>query len=139
MCDELSGQNAAIMSMEEVEKRKRRYWDNHFSKALRYNVGKPQLSLVDLGCLEPCAHVLEYGATKYSRDNWKKGMKVSTILDSLLRHIADLQQGKIIDAESQQLIIGHIQCNALFLGNIKNNIDDISINSKDSVNGVNCS
>ena len=107
------------------------------NQALRYNSGKPQLSMVDLKCLEPCARVLEYGAKKYARDNWKKGMDVSKIVDSLLRHIGDLQAGKTIDEESGQLIIGHIQCNALFLGN-PNNTDDLS-KSKDSVNGVNCS
>lgn len=94
-------------------------------QALRYNNGKPKLSMVDLNCLEPCARVLEYGANKYARDNWKKGMNLTSILDSLMRHVADLQAGKTIDEESQQLIIGHIQCNALFLGNpnIVNDID----------------
>ncbi len=45
-----------------------------------------------------------YGASKYNRDNWKKGMPTSKILDSLLRHIADLQAGNIRDEESKQLI-----------------------------------
>lgn len=95
-------------------------------EAMRFNEGKPQYSYVDLKCLEPCARVLEYGATKYERNNWKKGMPVSKILDSLMRHIRDLQDGVYIDEESQQLVIGHIQANALFLGNI-NNTQDIRV------------
>lgn len=92
--------------------------------AERKNDGKPQMSYVDLHCLVPCAQVLEFGATKYSRNNWKKGMKVSKILDSLLRHIGDLQNGRVLDEESKLAIIGHIQCNAMFLGN-NNNEDDM--------------
>jgi hypothetical protein len=95
-------------------------------QALRYNNGKPQMSLLDLDCLTPCVAVMEYGAKKYSRNNWKKGMEVSKIIDSLLRHIADLLAEKTLDEESKCLIVGHIQANAMFLGNMKNNINDIT-------------
>ena len=93
------------------------------SGAERFNNGKPQFSLIDLNCLKDCARVLEFGANKYSRDNWKLGMDQNKIIDSLLRHVADIQAGKKIDDESGLPIIGHIQANALFLGN-PNNIKD---------------
>lgn len=99
--------------------------DDKREYAERKNTGKPQMSYVDMHCLSPCARVLEFGATKYSRNNWKKGMPVTKILDSLMRHIGDLQDGKVIDDESKLAIIGHIQCNAMFLGN-PNNQDDIT-------------
>lgn len=92
-------------------------------KALRYNNGKVKYSMIDLTCLEPCAKVLEFGAKKYARDNWKKGLPLSEVLDSLLRHVAALQRGEFIDPESGLSHIGHIQCNALFLGNPKATID----------------
>lgn len=116
-------------------------------KALRYNEGKPKLSLIDLEALIPCANVLEYGADKYTvyedtggneikgsevgilsetlkvkvdgRDNWKNGLKKTEVLDSLLRHIAALRNGEDIDPESGLSHIGHIQCNAMFLGSDK--------------------
>lgn len=88
--------------------------------ALRYNQGKPQYSLLDLKSLEPCVRVLEFGANKYARDNWKKGMPREQIIDSMMRHLAALIDGEEIDPESGLSHIGHIQCNALFLGN-KNN------------------
>jgi len=94
-------------------------------QAMRANNGKAQYSMLDLGCLKPCVEVLEYGANKYARNNWKKGMPISSILDSLMRHISDLQTGKSVDDESGLSIIGHIQCNALFLAN-PNNTDDMS-------------
>jgi hypothetical protein len=93
--------------------------------ALRYNEGKPQYSYVDLTCLEPCARVLEFGAKKYSRDNWRKGMPTEQLLDSLMRHISALQRGELVDPESGISHIGHIQANAMFLGN-KNNSHDSS-------------
>lgn len=95
------------------------------NKAERKNLGKPQLSLIDLSCLSDCAKVLEFGAKKYSRDNWKKGMDLSSILDSLLRHISLLQSGEYTDLESGLSHIGHIQCNALFLG-CKNNTNNLT-------------
>lgn len=115
--------------------------------ALRYNKGKPKYSLIDLTCLESCAKVLEYGANKYTtrdekgdilqdgRDNWKKGLPVTEIIDSLLRHLGALRSGELIDPESCISHIGHIQCNALFLGN-KNNILDIDVKGTD-IKGTN--
>ena len=89
-------------------------------QAERLNSGKAEYSLLDLKSLEPCVRVLEFGARKYSRDNWKKGMPREKIIDSMMRHLAALIDGEENDPESGLSHIGHIQCNALFLGN-KNN------------------
>lgn len=83
-------------------------------KSLRYNEGKPQWSLVDFKSLEPMVRVMEYGCTKYSRDNWKKGLDTTQILESLSRHLFALMSGEIIDPESEQEHIGHIMANAMF-------------------------
>lgn len=91
--------------------------------ALRYNASKPKYSLLSLKEMEQGVKVLEFGANKYARDNWKKGLKLSEILDSMMRHIAALQSGEWIDPESNLPHIGHIQCNALFLGGKNNTID----------------
>lgn len=88
------------------------------TRADRYNEGKPKYSLVDLQSFEDTARVLEFGAKKYSRNNWKKGLPMTEILDSLLRHISALQAGELIDPESGLPHIGHIGCNAMFLGYI---------------------
>ncbi len=95
------------------------------NKALRYNKNKPKLSLIDLSKMEDCANVLEFGAKKYSRDNWKKGLPLSEILDSMLRHIAAIQKGEWLDPESGLPHIGHIQCNALFLAWMMQNRPDL--------------
>jgi hypothetical protein len=91
--------------------------------AMRFNEGKPQLSLLPLDFLSECAKVLEFGAEKYARNNFRKGMPISKILDSLLRHVSAIQRGELVDPESNLPHIAHIQCNALFLGNSKNTND----------------
>lgn len=81
--------------------------------ALRYNDGKPQWSLVDLESLEPLVRVLEFGAKKYERDNWKKPMDKKKILDSLTRHLVRLMADEELDSESWLPHIGHILANAM--------------------------
>ena len=89
---------------------------SHPTQAARHIAGKPPLSYVHLPSFAPMAYVLEFGAQKYERDNWQKGSPVTQLLDCLMRHIAELQDGKDIDEESGQLIVGHIQANAMFIG-----------------------
>lgn len=93
--------------------------------AERKNSGKPQLSYIDLKCFEDCAKVMEFGAKKYARNNWKKGMPQTQLIDSLLRHVAQLLSGEEFDQESGLSHIGHIQCNSMFLGN-PNNVKDLT-------------
>ncbi len=84
-------------------------------QALRYNQGKVQWSLVDYKSIEPMVRVLEYGCLKYSKNNWKKGMPASQIIESMLRHTYKLLEGELVDPESGIEHVGHIQCNAMFL------------------------
>lgn len=101
----------------------------------RYNDKKPQYSLIDFKSLEPMVRVLEFGAKKYSKDNWKKGLPVMSICDSLLRHLIAFMNGENNDKESKQSHIGHILCNAMFLQYVMDNkseLDDRFNNNKDT-------
>ena len=62
---------------------------------------------------DDCAKVFEYGAKKYDDWNWLKGMKWSTNLASLTRHIMAILKDKdaLIDNESGVSHFGHILCN----------------------------
>lgn len=82
--------------------------------AMRDNQGKPQWSLVDFEALMPLIYVLEFGAKKYSRDNWKKYMPANEIQDSMMRHMIAMNSGEIVDPESGYPHIGHIMANAMF-------------------------
>lgn len=115
-------------------------------KALRYNTGKTQWSLLPWDQLESMIKVLEYGAHKYSvfeddkgnkikginvsvedskklklissgRDNWKKGFPKNELWDSNLRHIKAAMSGEDLDPESGLSHIGHIFCNMVFINN----------------------
>ena len=88
----------------------------------RFNKGKSQLSYIldaDIAMHGMCA-VFEFGATKYARNNWKKGLNESEIIDSLLRHLTSYRNGEILDKESNLPHIDHITCNAVFLATFGN-------------------
>ena len=83
-------------------------------KGLRFNTGKRKWSLVDFKSLEPMIEVLEFGAKKYTPDNWKKGLDRKEILESMMRHLAALMDGQSNDPETELSHMGHIMCNAMF-------------------------
>lgn len=84
---------------------------------LRDNAGKLPISMVleARNAIEGVAKVLRFGAKKYARSNWKKGLKVTEIMDSMLRHQLAFLNGEDADPESHLPHTDHIACNALFL------------------------
>jgi hypothetical protein len=84
-------------------------------QALRYNQGKLQWSLVDFDSLEGLVKVLEHGAAKYAPDNWKKGMPVTQVSESLMRHLFAFLRGEDVDPESGCRHLSHVMCNVMFL------------------------
>lgn len=60
----------------------------------------------------------DYGFQNFiisGRDNWKKGLPILSICESLKRHLDAFMEGQDNDPESGLNHIGHIQANALFL------------------------
>lgn len=90
-------------------------------KALRYNQGKPDYTLIDFQSLLPMVDVLTYGMFKYTtenktgRENWKGICEnPKQHLESMFRHWMALCDGEPLDKESGLPHIGHIMCNAMF-------------------------
>jgi hypothetical protein len=87
-------------------------------QSLRYNTGKAELSYIldVMPALHDMVAVMEFGGKKYERNNWQKGFPREKLLDSMLRHIDAFYSGEDIDPESGLPHVGHILCNAAFLG-----------------------
>ena len=86
-------------------------------QADRYNTGKPKLSyILDFpNAMTAMSRVCEQGAEKYARHNWKKGMPVTEIEDSLMRHAMAFNACNDTDPESKQLHAAHMMWNCAAL------------------------
>ena len=49
-------------------------------------------------------------------NNWKGGLKYTEVAESLKRHLFAFVEGEDYDDESKLSHLGHIMCNAMFLG-----------------------
>lgn len=55
--------------------------------------GKGCPSLIPIDALRAVSKRFEDGATKYGRDNWRKGIPLSRYVDSLYRHLWQFMEG----------------------------------------------
>jgi len=85
--------------------------------AVRNDGGKMDWSLMPWEAVEEINKVLEFGATKYSSQNWRNGSGFSwtRVLSSLLRHTFAWARGEDLDLESGLSHLAHMGCNVIFL------------------------
>lgn len=81
----------------------------------RNDAGKPKVTLVPRSFIYGTAEALAFGAEKYTRDNWLKGMAWSRVTDAALRHILAFNDGEDFDPESGLLHLKHAASNLAFL------------------------
>lgn len=86
---------------------------------------KPPMSLLDRFALEQIAKVLQFGAKKYAKHNWRKGLEFSRLLDAALRHILAFADGEDNDPESGLSHIAHAGCCIMFLLWMQKNRPDL--------------
>lgn len=86
--------------------------------ATRHNEGKRRWSLLDIEAIEGLIDALEYGAEKYSRDDWKKGMPITVLYDKVQRHLAEVMKKNDIDSESGLLHVDHAMADLMFLSHM---------------------
>jgi hypothetical protein len=85
--------------------------------AIKHDEGKLDWSLVPFEALEGMVEVLQFGANKYSANNWRSngGFSWLRIFNSTMRHLLAWARGQDLDPESGMSHISHAQCNLLFL------------------------
>jgi hypothetical protein len=74
---------------------------------VKYDTLKADYSLLDLKALEGVVRVLQAGAEKYSRDNWKHVRPVRRYFAAALRHLAAYRAGQQFDEETNESHLAH--------------------------------
>ncbi|EME4812556.1 hypothetical protein R7T79_003192 [Acinetobacter baumannii] len=82
----------------------------------KFDSEKPRFSLIPKGSLAPVINVLEYGARKYSEDNWRKVPNAQTrYFDAAHRHLNAWWNGQTLDPETGESHLAHTVSCLLFL------------------------
>ena len=82
----------------------------------KYDTGKSRMDLVPLDTIETVGRILGMGAQKYGENNWQELSDFwKRYKAALLRHLAAIDKGELIDQESRLPHIDHVLCNAIFL------------------------
>jgi hypothetical protein len=76
---------------------------------------KLPLSLVPPELVEQAARVMAFGARKYARGQWMRGMGFSSPTDALKRHIQAWERGEDVDADSGLPHLAHAAACISFL------------------------
>jgi hypothetical protein len=85
--------------------------DNQSKTGVKNDAGKPKLSLVSYESIAGEARALEYGLTKYGKNNYKLGMEWSRLLDATGRHLFAFSHGEDIDSDSKLNHLYHAKAN----------------------------
>jgi hypothetical protein len=84
-------------------------------KGSKNDSGKAPLHMIPEEALTGMAEAFDFGAKKYERFNYKKGIEITRITDSLRRHTLAYLRGEDIDPESGLHHTKHILANAAML------------------------
>lgn len=76
-------------------------------EGIKLDSEKPDLSLIPKEALDGIATALGYGAKKYNRNNYKKGLEYTRLVAAAMRHISAFNSGKDNDDESGLNHIDH--------------------------------
>ncbi len=87
----------------------------NFKQAVKHDSGKAPLHLLSTTALLEIARVLEFGANKYSANNWRDGFLWSRPTSAALRHLLAWNDGEDLDPESGLSHLAHAACCLMFL------------------------
>ena len=81
----------------------------------KFDTEKPPMDLLDRHALEEIARVLAFGANKYSKHNWRGGIRYSRLIAASMRHLMAFNDGEDTDPETGLSHIAHLGCCVMFL------------------------
>ncbi len=84
-------------------------------EATKHDSEKPKVSFIPKEGLFEEARVLEYGAEKYGKNNFKDGMDWSRLIDASFRHLIAFASKEDVDQESKLSHLAHIKANMSIL------------------------
>ena len=75
---------------------------------------KTEVGLIDPRFAEGIGEVLRFGAKKYAKHNWMRGMSWVTVLGGVLRHVFAILRGEDLDPETGLPHAHHAACGLMF-------------------------
>lgn len=82
----------------------------------KFDAEKLRFSLIPQGVLFPVIKVLEFGAKKYSENNWRHVENARTrYFDAAHRHLDAWWKGETVDSETGESHLAHAICCLMFL------------------------
>lgn len=84
-------------------------------EGVKYDQGKSPLSILTKESLKAEADALSYGAAKYGKNNYKKGMDWCRVIDACMRHLVAFNSKEDIDSESGLSHLAHAKANLAIL------------------------
>jgi hypothetical protein len=96
-------------------------------RGLHFDTKKPPISIIPRQALEKEAQAFAYGAQKYGKYNFRKGIEYTKLLDSAMRHITAFSDGEDFDPESGESHLAHARANLgmlLFIMEMYPELDD---------------
>lgn len=92
------------------------------TEGIKFDQDKLDYTLLPWDGVEEIVKVLEFGARKYARDNWKYVDRAQTrYLAAAFRHIIAYNQGQTTDPETGLSHLAHAGCCILFLLSLESN------------------
>lgn len=84
-------------------------------KPAKYDGGKLRYDLLPWESVDEVVKVLNYGAAKYSPNNWRGGFEWGRVFAAATRHLKAWWLGEDLDPESGLHHLAHCSCDILFL------------------------
>lgn len=81
----------------------------------KFDKDKPDMSLLSPIALVLLTKVIAFGAKKYARHDWRKGISEDKLIAACFRHLTAVLAGEICDRETGLPHAAHLMCEAMFL------------------------